>query len=420
MIRIVSMAAAFAAFVVTSAAAAPLEAYGKLPTIEDIEISPSGHAIAAVVSDGKNRVVSVQDLASGKILMKVGAGDVKVRGVEWAGDKHILVVATATAAPLGIAGGRREWMVAYSYDLTSQKPQRVLRGVEQTLDTLFDAPVVRTFRGEPTVFVQGVRFFSGQSRLTLFRYDLDTGKSVLVDEVGEDVRDWVVGPDGKAVAHEVYDSRSGRWALKIRNGGGWREVRTAVAPLERPYLSGLGRTPQTVLFAEYDDDGRSVWREVDLATGAIGEPIPRIDSQGSVRDPVDGRLIGRAALVGDKLVYDFFDEADARAWRSVQAAFPDSLVSLASWSADRKKIVVIADSPRRGPGLCARGHRHQEGHLAGRGLQRPQPRGHRAEEADPLQGGRRPGTHRLPDHAGRPRGEGAPARRDAARRPGEP
>ncbi|WP_334162025.1 alpha/beta hydrolase family protein [Phenylobacterium sp.] len=348
MIRLLSLLAVLAALVAAPAAAAPLEAYGKLPTIEDAAISPSGHAVAVIVSDGQKRVVAVQELATGRFLMRVGAGSVKVRDVRWAGDKHVIVVATATGAPIGISGGRREWMVAYSYDLATQTPRPLMRGAEQALNFIFDSPVVRTYRGEPTVFVQGVQLVGGRGRLSLYRYDLDTGRSVLVEQVGDDVRDWIVGSDGRAVAHEVYDSRTGQWALKIRNGAGWREVQSAVAPLDRPYVIGLGRTPQSVLFATHDGEA-AVWREVSLETGEVGPPMPLHDDQGTIRDPVDGRMVGHHALVGDEVRYTFFDEGDARAWRSTAAAFPGSQVWFSSWSADRRKIIALVDSPEEGP-----------------------------------------------------------------------
>ena len=71
-------------------AAAPLEAYGELPSIEQIAISPSGKLLAIDITKGEQRNVLIQDVASRKIVTGFQAGTVKIRGLEWAGDGHLI------------------------------------------------------------------------------------------------------------------------------------------------------------------------------------------------------------------------------------------------------------------------------------------------------------------------------------------
>ena len=52
----------------TPALGAPLAAYGKLPSIEQATVSPSGHAVAVVVTNGEQRNIVVKDLTSNAIL----------------------------------------------------------------------------------------------------------------------------------------------------------------------------------------------------------------------------------------------------------------------------------------------------------------------------------------------------------------
>ncbi|MCR5877107.1 hypothetical protein [Phenylobacterium sp. J367] len=147
MVRLLSLLAALAALVAAPAVAAPLEAYGKLPTIEDVSLSPSGHAYAVVVSDGVQRMVVVKEIATGKFLLRAAAGAVKVRAVQWAGDRHILIVHSATAMPVGIVGGRREWLMLSAINIETQKGRPLMRDVYYGMNTIFDMPVVRTYRG---------------------------------------------------------------------------------------------------------------------------------------------------------------------------------------------------------------------------------------------------------------------------------
>src|SRR5436190_2208156 len=47
-----------------SAAAAPLDAYGKLPTIETGAVSPSGASVALIVTNGEDRAILVRNVAT--------------------------------------------------------------------------------------------------------------------------------------------------------------------------------------------------------------------------------------------------------------------------------------------------------------------------------------------------------------------
>src|SRR5580704_2113223 len=86
----------------THLAAAPLAAYGELPTIEQIAVSPSGKLLAIDFVKGEERSIVVQDLTAKKILTGIRMGQTKVRGMEWAGDDHLLIASSSYVN--GLAG----------------------------------------------------------------------------------------------------------------------------------------------------------------------------------------------------------------------------------------------------------------------------------------------------------------------------
>jgi dipeptidyl aminopeptidase/acylaminoacyl peptidase len=335
-----------------SAAAAPLSAYGKLPTIESVSVSPSGHAVAVVTTNGEQRVIVVKELATGAITLRGFVGEHKIRSVQWAGDKHLLVVASTTTTAFEVMYGRREWFFASTIDLTTKKLRPLMRNAEADLSAIFDMPIVRSYRGEPAVFVQGVVFSGGRGLLSLFRIDLDSGVTRLVETGTPDTVDWTVDAEGRPIAQEQYNGGNGAWSLRLRTNSGWREAATATERIDRPYLVGLGRDSAAVLYAVRDTDENWVWREVRTDGGTPAKSTPALDDQGPIRAALDGRLIGRYALVGDEDRYTFFDPADARAWQAIVDAFPGERVLLQSWSTDRKKIVVLVDSKVRGPAFA--------------------------------------------------------------------
>ena len=64
------------------------------------------------------------------------------------------------------------------------------------------------------------------------------------------------------------------------------------------------------------------------------------------------RLIGEGSLAGDAFHYDFFGTDDQKIWRAITAAYPGALVTLVSFSDDRRKFVVRVDSPTDGPAFA--------------------------------------------------------------------
>jgi len=347
-----SLAAAVAVLLLLAAPAlaAPLSAYGKLPTIEAASVSPSGHAVAMVLTNGEDRMIVVKDLASQQLTLRAGTGRAKVRYVRWAGDQHLVIVTSVTATPFDVVTTQREWSMAFRMDLKTGKVLPLIRDIEQTMNTIHGAPVVRIYNGQPTIFVQGVKFVNHEGRLSLFRIDMDRAQGRVIEVGARETRDWLVGPDGQPVAQELYDFGTGRWSMKVKGSSDtWREVAVTTSLYDPPSMMGLGPDGKSVLYSARTEDGRPVWRQARLDDGAPGEPLPASDVQGPIYDPQDGRLIGHFALTGEEGRYTFLDPTDDKIWKAVAAAFPGSAVVLRSWSNDRKKIVVRVDSPEDGP-----------------------------------------------------------------------
>lgn len=339
---------------VAGAAPAPLEAYGELPSIESIEISPDGSKLALAMSASGQRMLAVKPLPEGP-LQTFSLGDAKIRGLDWMGAGSLIITASQTGHIPGLTGGKRENFMGYELNLATRKVQPLLRGADirdtathgsYALNVLAGAPEVRTVDGKPRLFLRGLTFPAGYSVLTVFDVNLKAGRADVFELGGRYTEDMVLGADGRAIAQTEYDDKSGRWTLKLRRTNGWQVNRTLEAKLDSPSLMGLGRTPGSVVVAETGEDGFKL-REVS-ADGVWGEPLQIRDADGALFDPETHRLIGRHALEGDEERYTFFDPADQAAWDLVRATFKGDRVRLASWSADRKKIVVLADSPTEG------------------------------------------------------------------------
>jgi len=332
-----------------AAQAAPLEVYGRLPDIDDVTISPDGTllAVSSTLST-EDRVVSIHKVSDKSVVNVLRLGKEKLRWVQWAGSRHLLVTTSTTALVRGLEGPKREYWMTISYDIAKKKQVLLLDNQAGAMNVVYGPAMVRKVDGDLTAFVQGVYFVDNRGRVTLFAVNLDKGRTKMIEARSEDTDDWLVDGDGVPLAQSQYDQSRGVWSLRIKGPRGWTVVDQATSPMGSYGVSGLGRDGKSVLVAMNDADGSTVYREYGQGGAHADLPMER-PFDGLIRDPATGALIGGVTLVGDDLRYQFYDAKNESAWKAVQKAFPGDRVSLASWSDDRRKIVVLVDSPTDGP-----------------------------------------------------------------------
>ncbi|MBQ1542447.1 peptidase S9 [Caulobacter sp. CCUG 60055] len=352
MIRIfAAAAAATAALAAGTAAAAPLEAYGKLPSIEQVQISPDGTRLAIVVAtDGVNRQMRVTTIGEkSTVIGGVNLGDVKLRGIDWAGSGHVIITVSTTAYAQGVIGRRQEYFMASDYDIATGKQFNLLDNADNGMNVVLGPPQIRQVDGKPTIFVPGVYFPPDQpSHVALYRIDLKQRRPQRIEDGYDDTTEWLVGADGRALAETEYVQRTGKWTLKIKDKSGWRVHRTDDAPIDTPDLLGLGRDGSSVLIGDWNEEEERLSLTEYTAASDKGEPLPPSEVRGVIHDPALHTLIGGRAMVGDELRYTFLSPQGQAQWKSVAKAFPGAQVELVSWSDDRRKIVVKVDSPKEG------------------------------------------------------------------------
>jgi len=329
-------------------AAVPLAAYGRLPSIEGVEVSPDGKLMAVIATDGEKRVLAIRK-ADGTRVSSVYVGAAKLRDVRWAGPEHLLLIVSQAAEVQGLSGPKREYFLAVDYSLVTGQQTLLLKGLPDAMNVIVGAPMVRMIDDVPHVFLEGVHFIDNTGVNTLFRVNLKTGLTRMLGfGATEDSDGWLVSPAGEPVAQSLYDQKSGLWSLKLKIDRNWKTVDQTVTPMGSYGLSGFGRDGKAVLVWKTDDRNNTVLREYNADGTSVDLP-KGVDLDGLLHDPGDLSLLGGVSLDGDNLRYTFFDPVSQSAWNSVIKAFPGDRVTLASWSRDRRKIAVLVDSAADGP-----------------------------------------------------------------------
>jgi acetyl esterase/lipase len=338
------------ALLATGALAAPLEAYGQLPSLERFTISPDGKNVAYVTNVDGKRAVLITAIDQGKVTDAITLGDQKLRDLTWGDNDNLILTMSVTHSALGAMGPRAEYFMAQGYRLSTHLSRAFLRHGTEQMNIVLNYPQVRSLGGHATAFFPGITFMSGQTQVSLFSVDVETGDSGVVEVGTKIVQDWIIDGNGAIAGRITYDNDSRTWGLQISDRVGYKTIASVVAPIETPTVQGITADGNGLLVAVPQGDdfvdrvylpGNGSWATAPAGADAHDDPI---------LDPVSRRVIGMAG-VGENFTYTFFNEADQKAWDGLVHAFPGESVALASWSNDRKRVVVRVDGRRDGAGF---------------------------------------------------------------------
>jgi len=328
----------------------PLEVYGKLPSLENVAISPDGSHIAFVRTQENSRLLAVISLADHKLAGGIRLGQEKLRYIEWADDEHLMTVTSTTALPWGFVGREHEYYMLTVFDLLKHKqtlvPDPTASRDVTIMNVLAGQVMVRRINGHTVLFVPGL-WVSDMTLLALIRYDLTTGVQRVIRQGTLATRDWLVDEAGDVVAEVNYFDSEQRWELKLRRDGRLQAIAGERAGIEYPAILGFGPSGDTALISSIQEN-RPVWRLLSLKEGTFSEPLAEHQTlDNPIEDPVTHRMIGGVAVEDDSQ-YVFFDKEMQSRWRSVLGAFEGNRVRLTSFSGDFTKIVVRVDGAANG------------------------------------------------------------------------
>lgn len=344
-----AVAAAATLFAGASTAQAPLEAYGRLPAFDLVEVSPSGDRLAFVSVAGEERILLITEITGQEdldqplgstLLGRVRAGETKVRSLHWMGETHLLAVTTTTTRLSHFDRYRGEYALGQIYDIPSRRLNTAFAGTRSVMPVI-GSVIIRTFNGQPALFTEGL-VVDERNRMDLFRIDPSSGRGVSVERGDYDVRNYVLDANAEPMARSRYATRTGRWELQRKSGGFWRTVWSTEALLDQPWLAGLGsREGAVAVYAQLEGDDDFELYEVD-ADGQFARLLDRTPDL-ILRSPLTHRIIGAGYREGESYAYHFFDDSADRAWSAIHRAFQDRIVRLEGWSADMRTAVVFTE-----------------------------------------------------------------------------
>ena len=264
----------------------PAAAFAALPELSMVRLSPNGQRVAWANDPGGTPLVVVFDLASGKDLKKLGLSASRLRALDWANDRTLIISVgrSLTSAAKTTAERRYEFerYLALDVEAASGEAQSLLMEhpdrehvTGATLEQLHtETPgmvMMSTYSFSETAAhsEMGSRITGGRRdagyELSLFEVDVRNGKGRKVESGSPYTEEWAVDPSGHAVARIEWNPVTRQYAILAKDGGSWRSI---FASDHYAYdLEGVSADGKSLVATSADASGRYKAWSIPLAGG---------------------------------------------------------------------------------------------------------------------------------------------------------
>ena len=319
-------------------AAPPLAAYGKLPAVENMVLSPDGKAFAFFSVEGDRRRLFVRGV-DGPLLQTVSLGEMKTRYLKWAGNEHLLIFVSTTLHHRAADAYEYEMMSAASLNVRTGKTLEVLAKRSAALGNVLG------YYGSADVGGRSFGYFRSQefgrlNAVSLFRVDLDDGTTTPVGSVDTHAHSWVLDEQGSIVARSAFDPVNNTWSLYAGQNGD-RVVFSKVTKTSDLELVGLGRTADSVLVDDQSGDEDSV-----VEFPLKGDAKPQVlfkDLKASEEYFAPDREVLLGAMDVQRGDVDFFDPLLKRRFEAARKPFSKYHVTLTSYDAAFDRLILFTE-----------------------------------------------------------------------------
>ena len=174
------------------ARATPLETYGRLPSLENVALSPDGSKVAFIRTDENRRVLAIVELPN-KLLARALIGEAKLRRLAWADNDHLLITTSTTGMPWGLVGQDTEWSQLHVFEISTHKLHTYPEPPADldTVNVIVGKPMVRHIGTDTVLFIPSL-YVQDNTKLALFKVNLMTHRQSTARLGSDATRGWLV------------------------------------------------------------------------------------------------------------------------------------------------------------------------------------------------------------------------------------
>ena len=341
-----------------AAAKPPIEAFGEVPEIRAMEISPDGKRVAYLHNaNGVERLV-LYDLATKKAEALATTGQFKTRGVSFPTDDYVILHASLTTRNVEWLTDRFEHTSAFSVNLKTRKAVQLptkadwLHPAQSGLGRILGMSTDGKYALMPAYILRNQQL-QADPNLDLLRVNLDTGVGTAI--AGRSgipaTKDWIVNARGEVVAREDYSSRAEEYSIRVYDGDNSREIINRKGEDQNLGVVGLSTDGKSLIISDRQDSEFYSLYEMSMADGSLKGPLLKRDDADIASIMVGkGREVIGVGYAGMFPSYEIFNSALEADIKGIQAKLPEAAVEIDSWSEDRSRVLLFVS----GGGLSER------------------------------------------------------------------
>lgn len=350
-----------------SVAAPPPAAFGQLPAMQNIALSPDGRTLAwQQTSEGQSAIV-IFDLSTQqpRRILRWEEG-LTLRNIDWADDQTLLYDLSVTHS-MYLGSGR--WTDEFYRTLAVDRDEGAARVLlmQQERRWVTGARLLATDIGKPQTVMMETLDYSrvaasptvgkGQTSerkisgwvSTVFEVNTRTGKGRVIERGTPFTWEWVVDGMGRPVARSEWMADSKTFTILARGDRGWRPIYTQKAG-NTLMLAGLSRDGEAVVAVGMGQVDRVKAWSIPLDGSAAGvvfeDPLADIDDV--IIDPYARTPVG-FALAGLEPRVQWIDAQWESRQRKLERTFPERSVQVLVTSRDGRRVVVEVSDPSHPP-----------------------------------------------------------------------
>jgi dipeptidyl aminopeptidase/acylaminoacyl peptidase len=334
--------------------------FARLPAVEAPKISPDGTRIAHIEHNSDGDFLVIRNADDFSPISAVGTSTVKARGVLWADNDIVILIASEASSVYGVRG-QVEFSSPFSIDLASGNKVLQLMQVDvvartgsrlgtQISSSVFNPNKARIIGLEPSTGHLLIPDLDVND-FSLYSVDPRTDDRNEVGNGTPNTRDWVVDASGEPIARVDYRNRSDRFAVLVRDGNEWNVVVEETTEIPNMSVFGLNAEGDLIIGTRPSNVGRYGLYVLSLETGDLDHPYfvdELYDVAGVMQDPYKNLVIGAVVQAESQKTVWFDDELAARQ-AEIDQALGEGVAMLTSWSSDRKRFIVAADDGQQPP-----------------------------------------------------------------------
>lgn len=331
----------------------PLEAYGALPEISMVEVSPDGSRIGYRLAKGNQEVYVIYDLKAGKKVAGVDVSAIRPTSAQFVNDDWV-VLRTVDNTRFYRFRGRYDVSAAYSLHIPENKVRQLLSPGDGIFEGQTNVGQIVGYSNDgvfaymPAWEKQG-EYSKLRGPYSLMKVKMSGNRTPRPATRGiVDAIDYFIFNDD-VLARERFDNKANLHIVDARKEGEWQEIYREETEIPTRSFEGLTADLKNLVMVAQNTKGRWGYFTMALSDGKVSGPFFEVEDKDVAHVIKDkNRIVHGVQYSGFQPGYAFFDDKIQKVIDKIASELPDYSATLESFSPDWQHLVFYLegiDSP---------------------------------------------------------------------------